>query len=160
MIEAWDPRTDEELEQQQLQPGDPRERADIVEVARRLDLKLDGHVDQPQTVVLASGIDASRWARAVVEVILHQRSDWLNEDNVLRVVVQSVVLHPVEPSVEYLGPTLVTVTMEGSTPAPPALLVSALPTRADRLRVTVTWQSAQVLTATAALSVRLVGRLR
>lgn len=135
---------------------------ELVEVVRKQSFVFDCARGAKSTVVLATGIDASCWVRAALEVDVHEVGAW-DPGCVLFVTVEGVGLDPLNPSVEFPGPSsLATVSIQTGDPVP-QYLISSLALSPALLRLSVTWTQGPVAATgphTISLSVRVVGRPR
>ena len=124
------------------------------------DFIMDGNSGgNPETMPIATGIDASRWASGSLVVMLHSATDWA--PTYLRIKVYSIAIDPDDPRTIFRGPLNATVEFQQGVVVPPAYdLVALSPPFGDLLQVELEW--AQRVDATLPqsfrISVSLLGR--
>jgi hypothetical protein len=141
----------------------PRVRSELEQVIAKTDFSFDGRTSQNQDVVLATGIDSRRWKSGVMVTRLHTKGTW-SGTAILNIFVDNVSLHPVDPSVVFVG-SRVAAPQILATASAPLLVVTGLTLAAigPQLQVSLRW--AQGATAAGAgqpfsLSIDLIGRPR
>ena len=142
----------------------------VVPVVKRGNFAFDGRASgTDQTIVLATGIDASWWRTASVLVVGHTKNAWLTggggpTTGALRVVVDNVAITEDAPDLELVGNRLASTTAIVATSTLPLFQVTTLSGAiAGQLRVSLVFNQGATGAASAqtiALSVYLLGRAR
>lgn len=142
----------------------------LIPIVRRGNFAFDGRASgTDQTIVLATGVDASWWRTGSVMVVGHTKNAWLSvgggpTTGALRVVVDNVAITDDAPDVVLVGSRLASTTAIVATSTLPLYQVATLSGAiAGQLRVSLVFNQGATAASSAqtiALSVYLLGRAR
>lgn len=134
--------------------------ADVVDVAKRLDIIFDARVFSEQLVPLATGIDTREWASGVLVVTLHQRNEW-PPDTTLDIAVEVIDVVPEDPEPVFVGPVAANVNIQEDDPLSSYVQLENLVSLGARARVLARWSiraDEAIEPQRISVSVQLVGR--